>query len=370
MTGPPGPVTTLVPVLALLAAGTVVSGRGAARAADTWIGARVMARTSETPLKVGPKVSATLNVGSVFRVERVSGDWLWVDSGNIRGWVKTADVVPFDQAAAYFSSVIARNPKDDHAYVSRGIVWHAQKDYDRAIADYTAAIAIDPRKPWPYHNRAVAYHAKRDFAPALADAGESVRLDPAGPSHVANRASVRYALKEYAGAIADYTEALRLLKGVEASLDDSGEGGDPGQTRGRLWAAKWTCARAECWIAEHAPDRAVADYMEAVRLDPRDAATINSLAWLLATCGESRFRDGMRAFQLAARACALTGYRDHLCLDTLAAAYAEAGDFAAAVKWQSIALDLAANDARFADNYRARLKLFQGGTAYHEGDGQ
>jgi hypothetical protein len=77
----------------------------------------------------------------------------------------------------------------------------------------------------------------------------------------------------------------------------------------------------------------------------------------------------MRAFQLAARACALTGYRDHLCLDTLAAAYAEAGDFAAAVKWQSIALDLAANDARFADNYRARLKLFQGGTAYHEEGG-
>ena len=270
-----------------------------------------------------------------------------------------------EQAIAYFSAAIEKNPADDHAYVSRGMVWRAQKDHDRAIVDYTAAILIDPKKPWPYHDRAVAYHAKNDFDQALADADEAVRLDPLGPSHVANRASIRFARKEYDAAIADYSEALRLLKGDEASLDDSGE---DGLTRGRLWGAKWTCARAECWIAKHANDKAVADYTAAFRLDPRDAATMNSLAWLLATCGDSRFRDGMRSFDFASRACTLTGFRDHLCLDTLAAAYAEAGDFAAAIKWQTLALDLVANDARFADNYRARLQLFHDKVPYHEED--
>ena len=130
--------------------------------------------------------------------------------------------------------------------------------------------------------------------------------------------------------------------------------------------AKWTCARAECAAAMHAVEKAVDDFNEAVRLDPKDAASINSLAWLLATCTDARYRDGQLAFSLAARACELTGYRNHLCLDTLAAAYAEAGDYAAAVKWESAALGLAAGDDRFAGNYQTRKKLFLDRTPYRE----
>ena len=160
---------------------------------------------------------------------------------------------------------------------------------------------------------------------------------------------------------------IRLLKGDEASLDDPGDEGAPGQTRGRLCVSKWTCARAECHAAKRAHDKALADYVEAVRLDPQDAVTINSLAWLLATCEDSRFRDGLRAYTLAARACVLTGYKNHLCLDTLAAAYAEAGDFAAAVRWQAQALNLVGDTGPFADGYRARMQLFQDRVPYHEG---
>lgn len=361
-----GLVRVLVPVLAVLAADVAAASRAAAQVYDPWVGARVVARGSDTKLKVGPRVSATLNAGSVFRVDRVQGDWLWVDSGNISGWLKKADVVPFEKAVPYFTAAIAANPSDGHAHVSRGIVRHARKEHDRAITDYTEAIRLNPADAWPYHDRAAAYHAKHDYDHALADAGEAVRLDPAEASHLANRAGILFARKDYDRAIADYTEAIRLLRGDEASLDDSGDDGEPGPTRGRLWGVKWTCARAECQAARSATERAIADYDEAIRLDPRDPASLNSLAWLLATCDDSRFRNGLRAFALAARASELTAYRNHLCLDTLAAAYAEAGDFAAAVRWQTLALDLAGGNERFAQGYRARMKLFRQGTPFRE----
>jgi tetratricopeptide (TPR) repeat protein len=363
------PFLALAPFLTSLALVTIPTPRVHAQVTDGYVGTRVFARTSGTKLKVGPKVSARLTAGSVFKVEQVNGEWLWVDSGNIQGWVKHADVVPLDQATQYFTEVIREDPKDAYAYLSRGIAHHAAKEHDKAIADYSEAIRLEPKSSWPYHDRAVSYHAKGEFDRALVDANEAVKLNPEEGSHLANRASIAFAKKDFDKAIADYTEALRLLKGQEATLSDGSDEGEPGQTRGRLSAAKWLCARAECWWAKRAPDKAIADYAEAARIDPLDAATMNSLAWLLATCNEPRFRDGVRALKLAGKACELTGYHNHLFLDTLAAACAEAGDFVAAVKWQTKALELASRDQRFADGYRARMKLFEEKTPYHEGPG-
>ena len=52
-------------------------------------------------------------------------------------------------------------------------------------------------------------------------------------------------------------------------------------------------------------------------------------------------------------------------LDTLAAAFAELGDFASAVKWQSKAIELLADD-KTKDDYRTRLKLYERKKPYHE----
>src|SRR5207248_7207072 len=81
-------------------------------------------------------------------------------------------------------------------------------------------------------------------------------------------------------------------------------------------------------------DKAVADYTQACALEPDNADSHNSLAWILATCPQAQQRNGAKAVEHATRACGLSGHKEAIHLDTLAAAYAESGKFKEAVEWQ------------------------------------
>jgi Tfp pilus assembly protein PilF len=92
---------------------------------------------------------------------------------------------------------------------------------------------------------------------------------------------------------------------------------------------------------EHEISHAINEYREALRLDPGLVGALNNLAWLLATSVDDQVRDGREAVRLARRACELTEYREPVIIGTLAAAYAEAGEFDQAVETAKRAADLA-----------------------------
>jgi len=74
---------------------------------------------------------------------------------------------------------------------------------------------------------------------------------------------------------------------------------------------------------------------------PDSPRMLDELAWLLATYPDSKSRDGTEAVYLAEHACDLTERRIPALLDTLAAAYAEAGDFPRAISAAEEALNRA-----------------------------
>ncbi|HWH77887.1 MAG TPA: hypothetical protein VNT76_10970, partial [Candidatus Binatus sp.] len=89
-----------------------------------------------------------------------------------------------------------------------------------------------------------------------------------------------------------------------------------------------------------------------------DVWDLNNLAWALVTCPYDQLRDGALALQYAEKAVTLSHRREPNMLDTLAAAYAETGDFEKAVTTQKEAIALLKEEVQ-RNSYRERLKLYQ-----------
>ena len=286
-----------------------------AQTGDSWLGKRVITRYGAV-LRVGTQVvddedrgknlarRKERNTFRVYRVERTKDGWLWLvaEQGGARGWVRTEWVIALDQAVDYCTNRIRANSGVASHYLHRGSVWDAKGEYDIALADYNEAIRLDP-------NLAVAYY---------------------------DRGNVWFDMQEYDKALADYNEAIRLDPNLAVAYTN----------RGVAWGHK----------QEY--DKALADYNEAIRLDPQDTSAHNGRAWVWATSPEEKYRDGKRAVESATRGCELSGWKEANHLGTLAAAYAEVGDFVKAVEWQTKAIELL-KDEKGKDDYRARLKLYQ-----------
>ena len=81
---------------------------------------------------------------------------------------------------------------------------------------------------------------------------------------------------------------------------------------------------------------------------------------------DAAFRDGERAVQDATRACSLTGWKKGYYLGTLAAAYAEVGDFAAALTWQQKAFTDPTYEQQYGEKVRERIFLYEAGKPYRQ----
>jgi Flp pilus assembly protein TadD len=112
-------------------------------------------------------------------------------------------------------------------------------------------------------------------------------------------------------------------------------------------------------------DEALQEYREAVRLYPNDPMALNNLAWSLAANPRQELRNGKEAVQLASKAVELTGQQQPVFMGTLAAAYAEDGQFAKAVEMakQARAIALLTHQPEVAAINEQLLQLYSAGKA-------
>lgn len=109
---------------------------------------------------------------------------------------------------------------------------------------------------------------------------------------------------------------------------------------------------------------AINDYEETIKNIPEDeddlSGVLNNLSWVLSTSPEDSVRNGDRALETGLKACELTAYKKSHILSTLAAAYAELGQFDKAVEWSSKAVELGAKEeAEQLDQLKEELKSYQ-----------
>jgi tetratricopeptide (TPR) repeat protein len=110
-------------------------------------------------------------------------------------------------------------------------------------------------------------------------------------------------------------------------------------------------------------EQALAHLRKALELEPGDAEAQKNMAWFLATTPQSHLRDGTQAIKLAESAERLTDGRDATVEATLAAAYAEVGRFADAIKTAEHAFQLAvkSGNTALAEGIRAHVASYRSG---------
>ena len=189
------------------------------------------------------------------------------------------------------------------------------RQYDKAIGAWSKILEFESTNLGARFMRARLYALVGAHDKAMADASELIRQHPNRAAGYTLRAAFNNDKHDYQKAIADANRALQTEPRNVAACSDA------------------YLARAGAFLYLKKYNQAVADLLEAVKVDPKSTDAFNSLAWLLATCPDSTVRNGTKATEHISRALQLDPNKWAL-WDTRAAVFAENGDFENAAKWE------------------------------------
>jgi len=247
-----------------------------------------------------------------------------------------------DEAIAHFQKALKIKPDYADAHGSLGIALQMRGQIDEAIAHCRKAVEIQPKFAKAHFNLGNALSQKGIVDEAIAHYQKALEIKP---SYVRAHVNLGNAL-------------LGRGRGEEAIIHFQ---------RALAIEPHHVGASQNLGVALHGLGRdaeALLAWRHVLKIEPNRVPVLNLSAWILATSPDPSIRDGAEAIALAEYAARLSSGRDPAILDTLAAAYAEAGRFSEAVQCAQLALSLASDQGNTAQiNFlRTRIERYQAGS--------
>ena len=294
----------------------------------------------------------------------------------------------YEASAAKWRKVLELSPDDELAHRNLGTVLLMTGHREESAAHFRkaseiklrAAVEADPASARAFNDLGVllvqtgrveeaaaqfekAAALKPDFAAARANLGAALaklgRLDEAlvqlrqalasdsryAPAHY-HLGSVLSRRGDAEGAIREWRSALSI---------------DPKYAEAHV-------SLGDALYAQGRTAEALAHWRDGLQLQPNDPPALRRVAWVLATSPDAAIRDGPEALAFAVRAMELSGGNDAQVLDTLAAAYAEKGQFADAALTARRAQARAAqeNQPALARDIGVRIALYEAGEPFRD----
>jgi len=298
-------------------------------------------------------------------------------------------VEDYDAALVDVDAALEIEPESYATHELRALVLLALDRNEDALASFDQATELAPDAITPYLRRSEMYGNLGNLEQAIAQATKAIDLNEESPLGYLMRSDLYLRNEQPEQSLADVEKALELKPGLvqgfllkARAFDSMGRtdeameqleelaAGLPPQVEINLQIAMYALqlemprraiesldralaiepdnalvlrfrGDAHLNISQH--EDAVASYERALTIEPEDEGILNNLAWTLATSPNDDVRDGKRALELATRAGELTSYEQAHILSTIAAAYAETGDFEKAKEWSKKAVELASS---------------------------
>jgi len=266
----------------------------------------------------------------------------------------------FDEALKAIERARKLAPKSVSPLIQRARIHAMQHNYKAALDDLDEALTMEPDSPGALVLRAAVYEEMDQTDKALADLDRLLEVRPSSPTAMRLRAMLLAGMGKFDEAVRQmeqlakntpedidtqmqlavlYTAASKLQKALEIYTTLLAQRPDePRVLR----------ARGDLLLTTGKHAEAIADYERALKVQPKDPGVLNNFAWVLATSPDDKLRNGRRAIELAKTACEVTGYKEAHILSTLAAAYAETGDFKTAIQWSEKAVQAGTEEQKEA----------------------
>jgi tetratricopeptide (TPR) repeat protein len=283
-----------------------------------------------------------------------------------------------DEAAVHFQKVLEVQPLNAEARNNLGNVFFQKGRVDEAVADYQKALEINPKLALARYNLGVAFLQNGRVHEAVWHFQAALEIEPDFAKAHYNLGIAFVQLGRVSEALVHYNKALEINPNyAEAEYNLGIALLQIGRLNEAVSHYNKALAINPNYVEAHnnlgtalvqlgQVSEALAHFQKAMEINPLNVEAENNMALVLATFPETWVRNGTKAVELAEHADHLTGNANASVSATLAAAYAEAGQFPNAITTAKRALQLATDQGNtaLADAIRAQIRLYQSGFPY------